>query len=90
MQKVKDLKSLEKFSNLYKDYRILNFESSDLNKKDYDSVLDKMRLSNGKLWPIPITLDISENTVEQERSLSTLNFLLKFVPKGIIILLYLK
>ena len=36
MQKVKDLKSLEKFSNLYKDYRILNFESGDLNKKDYD------------------------------------------------------
>ena len=36
MQKVKDLKSLEKFSNLYKDYRILNFESSDLNKKDYE------------------------------------------------------
>ena len=36
MQRVKDLKSLEKFSNLYKDYRILNFESSDLNKKDYD------------------------------------------------------
>ena len=36
MQKVKNLKSLEKFSNLYKDYRILNFESSDLNKKDYE------------------------------------------------------
>jgi len=37
--------------------------NSFLNKKDYNSVIDKMRLSNGKLWPIPITLDISEKTI---------------------------
>jgi sulfate adenylyltransferase len=27
--------------------------------KDYESVLNKMRLSDGTLWPMPITLDIS-------------------------------
>ena len=31
-----------------------------LNKEDYDSVLKNMRLANGIVWPIPITLDISE------------------------------
>ncbi len=31
-----------------------------MTKKDYDSVCDKMRLANGVLWPMPITLDISE------------------------------
>jgi len=35
-----------------------------LNKKDYASVLNKMRLKNGKLWPIPINLDIDEDTVK--------------------------
>ncbi|UCD39193.1 MAG: bifunctional sulfate adenylyltransferase/adenylylsulfate kinase [Fidelibacterota bacterium] len=31
-----------------------------LNKRDYKSVLDSMRLSDGTLWPLPITLDVSE------------------------------
>ncbi len=31
-----------------------------LNKKDYQSVCEKMRLSSGTLWPIPITLDVDE------------------------------
>ena len=35
MKKVKDLKSLEKFSKLYKDYKILNFESGDIKKEDF-------------------------------------------------------
>ena len=30
-----------------------------LNKKDYDSVLKNMRLVDGTLWPMPITLDIT-------------------------------
>jgi len=28
---------------------------------DYESVLDRMRLESGELWPIPICLDIQEN-----------------------------
>ena len=35
-----------------------------MNKKDYDSVLDNMRLDNGDLWPIPITLDVNEKTLK--------------------------
>ena len=31
-----------------------------LNKDDYDSVVKTMRLKSGVLWPMPITLDVSE------------------------------
>jgi len=31
-----------------------------LDRGDYDSVVEKMRLASGVLWPIPITLDVSE------------------------------
>ncbi len=31
-----------------------------LNQADYDSVLKNMRLADGTLWPIPVTLDVSE------------------------------
>ena len=31
-----------------------------LSEADYDSVVDTMRLSTGELWPMPITLDVSE------------------------------
>jgi sulfate adenylyltransferase len=31
-----------------------------LNKDDYDSVVKTMRLKSGVLWPIPVTLDVSE------------------------------
>ena len=31
-----------------------------MSNKDYISVIENMRLSNGKLFPIPITLDVSE------------------------------
>lgn len=32
-----------------------------LNKADYDAVVASMRLANGVLWPIPITLDVTED-----------------------------
>ncbi|MDE0520483.1 MAG: bifunctional sulfate adenylyltransferase/adenylylsulfate kinase [Boseongicola sp.] len=32
-----------------------------LGEYDYGSVVDKMRLANGTLWPMPVTLDVSEN-----------------------------
>jgi sulfate adenylyltransferase len=31
-----------------------------MNSSDYESVLDRMRLQDGTLWPIPVCLDISE------------------------------
>ena len=31
-----------------------------LSEADYDSVVDSMRLTTGELWPMPITLDVSE------------------------------
>lgn len=31
-----------------------------LGQADYDSVVDNMRLSDGTLWPMPITLDVDE------------------------------
>ena len=31
---------------------------------DYDGVVDKMRLADGTLWPMPITLDVSEKFAE--------------------------
>ncbi len=35
-----------------------------LNRDDYESVLNNMRLSNGSIWPIPVCLDVDEKTVE--------------------------
>ncbi len=31
-----------------------------LNREDYETVLDRMRLADGTLWPMPICLDVSE------------------------------
>lgn len=31
-----------------------------LNQEDYETVLDKMRLADGTLWPMPICLDVNE------------------------------
>jgi len=31
-----------------------------MTRADYDSVVEKMRLASGVLWPMPITLDVSE------------------------------
>ncbi len=35
-----------------------------LNQEDYNNVLENMRLTSGKPWPIPITLDISTSFAE--------------------------
>lgn len=36
-----------------------------LSEKDYDGAVESMRLANGALWPIPITLDVSESSAEK-------------------------
>ncbi|MDB6181366.1 bifunctional sulfate adenylyltransferase/adenylylsulfate kinase [Paracoccus fistulariae] len=35
-----------------------------LTQADYDGVVNEMRLSDGSLWPMPITLDVSEKFAE--------------------------
>ncbi len=35
-----------------------------LSQEDYESVVDTMRLVNGTLWPMPITLDVTEKFTE--------------------------
>jgi len=35
-----------------------------MGKKDYDSVLEDMRLEDGTLWPMPITLDVNDQFIE--------------------------
>ena len=35
-----------------------------MNQTDYKSVLKNMRLKDGTLWPIPINLDVKEETIK--------------------------
>ncbi len=39
-----------------------------LNKDDYDSVVETMRLKSGVLWPIPITLDVTGDFAKDLKS----------------------
>ena len=36
-----------------------------MTRADYDAVVSRMRLADGTLWPIPITLDVSRETAEK-------------------------
>ena len=39
-----------------------------MNKKDYEHVIEEMRLANGKVWPIPIILDVDEKNIIKIRN----------------------
>ena len=52
MQKVKDLKSLKEFSKLYKDYKILNFDSGNIKKEDFENNTKLILSSLQHLAPI--------------------------------------
>lgn len=43
-----------------------------MGKDDYESVLNEMRLSNGTVWPIPITLNIEKEELPEEGDWVTL------------------
>ncbi len=36
-----------------------------MTRKDYEGVCDGMRLSDGTLWPLPVTLDVDDETAER-------------------------
>jgi len=38
-----------------------------LNREDYESVCERSRLSGGALWPIPVTLDVSEDVAAEAK-----------------------
>lgn len=37
-------------------------------KKDYDSIINNMRLANGLVWPIPITLQVQKDVYEKVKN----------------------
>ncbi len=64
MQKVKDLKSLEKFSKLYKDYKILNFDSGNIKKEDFENNTKLILSSLQHLVPIIEEFDNTTPTTQ--------------------------
>mgnify|MGYP001098806291 CR=1 FL=1 len=46
-----------------------------MNKKDFNSVLDNMRLSTGELWPMPIVLKIDKNKKNEIQDLKEIKLL---------------
>jgi len=53
-----------------------------LTRDDYESVCARMRLANGALWPIPVTLDVDE---ELARSVGPGKFVALRDPEGVLL-----
>ena len=51
-------------------------------RSDYDSVCEKMRLADGTIWPIPITLDVSDKVA---KNLNTGSMLALRDPEGVLL-----
>ena len=73
-----DIKKEKTISIRVSDYTLTDRQRSDLellmnggfaplktfnNKEDYNSILEDMRLRDGTLWPIPVTLDLSSDYI---------------------------
>jgi sulfate adenylyltransferase len=53
-----------------------------MNQADYDGVVERMRLADGRLWPMPITLDVSQtfaDTIETGEDIALRD------PEGVIL-----
>lgn len=48
-----------------------------LNEKDYNSVVNNNRLSDGSLWPMPVNLDINDNILNKFKNSGFDNFCLR-------------
>ena len=77
MQKVKDLKSLEKFSKLYKDYKILNFDSGNIKKEDFENNTKLILSSLKHLVPIIEEFDNTTPTTQITFQVITEGFVTK-------------
>ncbi|MGB1147938.1 MAG: adenylyltransferase, partial [Alphaproteobacteria bacterium] len=69
LEKIKDMPSIDLTPRQLCDLELLmngGFAplTGFLGKADYDSVVETMRLSSGALWPMPITLDVTEKVSE--------------------------
>ena len=64
MKKVKDLKSLEKFSKLYKDYKILDFDGENIKKEDFENNTKLIISSLQHLVPIIEEFDSTTPTTQ--------------------------
>ena len=53
-----------------------------MNRADYDSVCDNLRLADGTLWPLPVTLDV---TVEMAEGLEPGSMLALRDPEGVML-----
>ena len=77
MQKVKDLKSLEKFSKLYEDYKILNFDSKNIKKEDFENNTKLILSSLQNLVPIIEEFDNTTPTTQITFQVITEGFVTK-------------
>lgn len=48
-----------------------------LDEKDYHSVVNDLRLENGLVWPIPVTLDATEQEIRDQQIRSGARFVLR-------------
>jgi hypothetical protein len=64
MKKVQDLKSLKKFSKLYKDYKILDFDGENINKEDFEKNTKLILSSLQHLVPIIEEFDSTTPTTQ--------------------------
>lgn len=69
-KKAKELKAIELDEELVKDVKniargVYSPLTGFMGKDDFESVVHKMTLADGTIWPIPFVLDVEKNTADQ-------------------------